>query len=95
MPLIHFPLPVVQSAVAVVLRAADLVGRLAAERDHVKRIERDLRVRDGLRDRLLYPADMSIETALIEARCASVNWSKKPCKVAALRPGAASTTPPR
>ena len=38
---------------AVVLRAADLVGRLAAERDHVERVERDLRVRDGVRDRLL------------------------------------------
>jgi hypothetical protein len=30
---------------------------------------------------------MSIEMAMIETFCSSVSWSKKPCRVWALRPG--------
>jgi hypothetical protein len=37
----------------VVLLAADLVGRAAAECDPMERVKRDLRVRDGCADRLL------------------------------------------
>ena len=47
------PLACARAAAPVVLLAADLVGRFAAELDHVERIERDLRVRNCLGDRLL------------------------------------------
>ena len=49
------PLPFAgaRAAVRVVLLAADLVGGFAAELDHMKGIERDLRVRDRSADRFL------------------------------------------
>jgi hypothetical protein len=40
------------------------------------------------------PADMSIDTALIEAFRSSVSPSKNACKPAALRPSVAHTIPP-
>jgi hypothetical protein len=61
----------------------------------VERVKHDLRVRDAVlgADRLL-PADMSIETALIDAFCSSVSPAKNAVRLSALRPSVAHTIDP-
>ena len=78
----------------VVFVAADLVGGLGAQLDHVKGVKAHLASGTALVIAFSYPALMSIETARIEAFCSSVSPSKNACKLAALRPGAAHTIPP-
>ena len=77
----------------VVLVAADLVGCLAELPREA--VEDDLRERNALLGAVAfsYPADMSIETARIEAFCSSLGPSKNACKLVALRPSAAHTIP--
>ena len=82
----------VRAVVAVPFVAADLVGRACAKPDDVERVKADLRVGDA-RIARWYSPDMSIKTARIDSR-RSPSSSKKPCRVALLRPGAHHTIAP-
>ena len=73
--------------------ATDLVGRAGTEPHDMKRVKADLGVGDGGADGALVFAAQSIEIARIDC-LRSPSASKKPCKVALLRPGEHHTIAP-